>query len=159
MFNLLFVKCYYFKENVGSISIKNILDASEKLQMVHPNVHEDEQNILSKKEKHSLVKSLSNNNQLCRFVIEVENLSNSPLLIFQNKPRFEFAFRVRNKALVVSTIKNETDLTNINLRIDEEVYFLDWYSKHIYEAYSINSMQVIQKLSMKELSTQFETKS
>ena len=155
-FKILFVKSYYSKENVGSISIKNILNASEKLQLVHPNVLEDEQNILSKKQKHNLVKSLSNNNQLCRFVTDVENLSNSPILIFQNKPRSKFSFRFQNKALVISTIKNETDLTNVNLRIDEEVYFLDWYSKHIYEVYSINSMQVIQKLSMKELNTQFE---
>ena len=49
-------------------------------------------------------------------------------------------------SIVITEIKGEEDLSNMNLDIGKEVYFLDWKSLALFECYNINSIKIINHL-------------
>ena len=42
----------------------------------------------------------------------------------------------------MSEISSELDLQNVKLEIDEEIYFLDSFSRKLYEAYTVNKIKI-----------------
>ena len=48
----------------------------------------------------------------------------------------------KGRTLIVSEILSELDLKNVKLEIDEEIYFLDSFSRKLYEAYTVNKIKI-----------------
>ena len=48
--------------------------------------------------------------------------------------------------LVVTKVKEKEDLSDIDMDIGKEVYFIDWKSLRLFECYNINSLKIINNL-------------
>ena len=65
------------------------------------------------------------------------------IVVFTNTLNsFKWKFHTKKVALVITEIHKDTDWNNLDIRIDEEVYFLDRNSLKLYETYSINNVQI-----------------
>ena len=49
-------------------------------------------------------------------------------------------------SLVVTKVKEKEDLSDIDMDIGKEVYFIDWKSLRLFECYNINSLKIINNL-------------
>ena len=67
-------------------------------------------------------------------------------LIFTQIENFKWTFRTDGPVLVVCNIQNKNDLIKVNVSISEELFFMDWKSQKVYEAYQINNIQTIKYL-------------
>ena len=85
----------------------------------------------------------SNGNQQITFNFQ-EDLRQHSILIFTKIQDFNWNFETITdvRGLVISEIRNETELKHINIPIDIEMYFLDTNSLNIYETYTINDVHV-----------------
>ena len=64
-------------------------------------------------------------------------------LIFTQIDNFNWTSRTDAPVLVVCNIQNKNDLNKVNVSISEELFFMDWKSQKVYEAYQINNIQII----------------
>ena len=67
-------------------------------------------------------------------------------IIFTQINNFKWTFHSKAPLLVVSDIQNEKHLSNVNVSIRDELFFMDRNSLKVYEAYQINEVQVTKYL-------------
>ena len=138
--------CAYFKESIGNISPDLMLSAIREVGVKKP-ILVDEWNIVSRAQKHAFLKFLSMNGQQSHFQRNLSSRIQTPTVIFQDQPTLMInSSDILANVLIITKVANVRDLENVTLQIDDEVYFLDWYSGNVYEAYSINSKNVINHL-------------
>ena len=84
-----------------------------------------------------LVKKLSKNTQWNGFRPRRDDAHES-FIIFTNLIDFDWKFKSKAPNLIVTRIEKESDLSEFNVALDEEVYFLDSQKYDMYESYGIN---------------------
>lgn len=67
-------------------------------------------------------------------------------LIFTNLRNFKWNLPTYAPILVVSRIKNEMELNQVDVSIGSQVLFLDWFSLKVYESYTVNKIHVTRYL-------------
>ena len=67
-------------------------------------------------------------------------------VIFTKISNFNWTFQTKAPGLVVADFQNEKDLSNVNVSIGNELFFMDRNSLKVYEAYQINEVQVTKYL-------------
>ena len=139
---ILFCLCIgFFDSSYGSLNeIPAILD---EFQIHHPiiiNTLIDAKNLMS------IVKCMSFKGHRINFS---QNRSYQPYqsyLIFTNLRNFKWNLPTYVPILVVSRIKNENDLKEVDVSIGSQVLFLDWFSLKVYESYTVNKIPVTRYL-------------
>ena len=134
-----------------------ILKATDHLQINKPIIY-DYDDFLNINAKSKLYRKLFLNYQSASF----NSINNEEQINFQDKQTFvvfcgtlqNFTWKLKFfgdfTVLVVSNIKNETDLENLSetIAINAQVYFLDYNSSKLYEAYTINNYKMTKFLGL-----------
>ena len=136
-----------------------ILKVTDHLQINKPIIY-DYDDFLNINAKSKLYRKLFLNYQSASF----NSINNEEQINFQDKQtfvvlcstlqNFTWKFFGDSIVLVVSNIKNETDLENLSetIAINAQVYFLDYNSSKLYEAYTINNYKITKFLGLYNLS-------
>ena len=85
----------------------------------------------------NLVKTFSRNSQWNGFKPKRDDAHES-LIIFTNLTDLKWKFQSKAPHLIVTLIERESDLSKIDVALDEEVYFLDYQKYEMFESYNIN---------------------
>ena len=132
-----------------------ILKVTDHLQINKPIIY-DYDDFLNINAKSKLYRKLFLNYQSASF----NSINNEEQINFQDKQtfvvlcstlqNFTWKFFGDSIVLVVSNIKNETDLENLSetIAINAQVYFLDYNSSKLYEAYTINNYKITKFLGL-----------
>ena len=136
---IILVYSFYFVNSYGyGIPTNVILALMEEFNIINPTILHN--NIsLNNLQKVKLIKEFSNYGHLTSYNVE----DNHSIIEFTTHfPNSKWNILSENTPilLVVTQIKNESDLDHINLSIDKEVYFIDEFSWKIYETYTINGI-------------------
>ena len=124
------------KNVVNGLSLNNvILAAIEEFNIQDPTLIFDKTPKI--REIVDLVKKLSKNTQWNGFKPRRDDAHES-FIIFTNLIDFEWKFQSKAPNLIITRIEKESDLSEFNVALDEEVYFLDSQKYEMYESYSIN---------------------
>ena len=140
-FIILLVSFYFFNSYGYRIATNVILALMKEFNIINPTILHN--NIsLNNLQKVKLIKELSyygysssnynivgDKHSIIEFTTHFPN-SKWNILSDENSPRL----------VIVAQIINESDLDQINLTIDKEVYFIDGFSWKIYETYFINGI-------------------
>ena len=114
----------------------------ETFQIFNPII---ENTLLNQYKLINVVKSLSSHGHEINFDQKKAHRYQS-YLIFTQIDNFNWTSRTDAPVLVVCDIQNEKDLSKVNVPISEELFFMDWKSQKVYEAYQINNIQIIRYL-------------
>ena len=124
------------KNVVNGLSLNNvILAAIEEFNIQDPTLIFDKTPKI--REIVDLVKKLSKNTQWNGFKPRRDDAHES-FIIFTNLIDFEWKFQSKAPNLIITRIEKESDLSEIDVALDEEVYFLDSQNYEMYESYNIN---------------------
>ena len=128
----------FFKSTYGSSDyIPSILD---EFKIHHPIIINS---LFDANDLMSIVKCMSFKGHRINFS---QNRSYQPYqsyLIFTNLRNFKWNLPTYVPILVVSRIKNENDLKEVDVSIGSQVLFLDWFSLKVYESYTVNKVHVL----------------
>ena len=135
---IILVTFYFFKSYGGDVMPTNVILAlMEEFNVINPTILHN--NIsLNNIQKIKLIKELSNSGHSTSHNIE-DNHSIIEFTTYFPNPKWNFLSE-NTPVLVVTQIKDEGDLDQVNLTIDKEVYFIDELSWKIYETYTINGI-------------------
>ena len=102
----------------------------------------------SKKELIEVVKNLNYHGYSIGFGQKQLNQYQSCVLFMDDLTQFKWNNPTYNPILVVSRIRTEQDLKEVDVfvSIGSEVLFLDWVSLKVYESYTINKIQITRYL-------------
>ena len=128
-----------------------ILKATDHLHINNPIIY-DYDDFLNINSKLKLYKKLFLNYQSTSFI----SINTTKEISFQDKQTFvvfcsslqnftwKFKYSGDFRILVISNIKNETDLENLSetIALNAQVYFLDYDSSSLYEVYTINNHKI-----------------
>ena len=75
--------------------------------------------------------------------LEIYGFHNSyqSYIVFADVPNFKWEIQTTGPILVITEIQEETNLQEMDINVGTEMYFLDFLSLEIYEAYKINKIQ------------------
>ena len=93
-----------------------------------------------------LLKKLSINGHAVGFYKNKIHHQYHAYIIFTKISNFNWTIQTKAAVLVVSDFLNEKDLSNVNVSICDELFFIDRNSLKVYEAYIINEVKVIKYL-------------
>ena len=128
--------------NSSNISAEKISTLLKTFHVNHPII---QNSLLSKINLKNVIKGLSFHGHSIGFNENSIHYYQS-LIIFTKIQNFNWTIRTNAPVLVVSNIQNEKYLGNIKVSIRDEILFYDWTSEKVYEAYTINNIQVIRHL-------------
>ena len=111
--------------------------------------------LLSKNSFIHLMKKLSSNGHSMGFHEKKIQHQYQAYIIFTQIRNFNWTFRSKAPVLFVSDIQNEKDLSNVNVSISDELFFMDRNSRKVYEAYQINEVQITKFLGKFNDDTKF----
>ena len=134
---IILVSFYFVKSYGDGIPTNVILALMEEFNIINPTILHN--NIsLNNLQKVKLIKELSNYGHSTSYNVE----DNHSIIEFTTHfPNSKWNFLSENTpVLVVTQIKDEGDLDQVNLTIDKDVYFIDEFSWKIYETYTINGI-------------------
>ena len=144
-------------ESVLVLDMNVILKATDQLQMKNPIIY-DNDDILNINSKLTLYRKLFLNFHSTSFnTHQIRFHEKQTFVVFTSKIQ-NFTWKLKYfggfTILVVSNIKNETDLENLSetIAINAQVYFLDYNSSSLYEAYTINNYKITKFLGIYNLS-------
>ena len=74
--------------------------------------------------------------------LEIYDFHNShqSYIVFADVPNFKWEIQTNGPILVITEIQEETNLQEMDINVGTEMYFLDFKSLEIYEAYKINKI-------------------
>ena len=134
-------------ESVLVLDMNVILKATDQLQMKNPIIY-DNDDILNINSKLALYRKLFLNLHSTSFnTHQIRFHEKQTFVVFTSKMQ-NFTWKLKYfggfTILVVSNIKNETDLENLSetIAINAQVYFLDYNSSSLYEVYTINNHKI-----------------
>ena len=154
--SILLISSIYITLVVGSVLVDMnvIIKATDQLQMNNPLIYDDD-DILSINLKLKLYKKLFLNyhSTTCLNTQQINFQDKKTFVVFSKLQNFTWKLKYYygfSTILVVSNIKNETDLENLSETIDinAQVYFLDYTSSSLYEAYTINNYKITKFLGI-----------
>ena len=142
------LKTFIFLALTVSVSVSNILEDNlsfiiKEFQINQPII---QNKLLGQNSFIHLLKKLSLKGHSTGFCQNKIHHQYQAQIIFTQISNFKWTFHSKAPLLVVSDIQNEKHLSNVNVSIRDELFFMDRNSLKVYEAYQINEVQVTRYL-------------